>query len=348
MKNNKLRIGIIGCGNIFPMHVYPIFHDESYDLVALCDIKEDRLAKNTKLFNTMGYTNYKTMLAEANLDVVHVLTPHYLHPPMVIAALKAGCHVLTEKPMSIHYSDAKEMVATAKETGKTLGVIFQNRYNLASKLIKDTLLSGELGNIISGRVIVTWNRSDDYYTKSDWKGTWDMEGGGVIIDQAIHTLDLVRYFVNTPVVSVNANISNRAHTIIQVEDSAEGVIRFANDVTIGFYTINYYGYDAPVEIELVCEKGIVKMVSDQATINFKDGRTYIARPDPNETFDYGDVKSYWGVSHVKQIHDYYASLKENKQPIINGEVALETQKMICDIYNSGFKNNPSFKQSPTT
>lgn len=333
----KSRVGIIGCGNIFPMHAYPVMEREDTELVAICDVKEDRLEKASREFNTKSYTDYRDMYELENLDVVHVLTPHYLHPEMTIEALKRGIKVVTEKPMSIKYEDAKAMVDTAKETGTTLGVIFQNRYNPGSRLIKKCLTDGSLGKIISARAFVTWNRSDEYYSKSDWKGTWDKEGGGVVIDQAIHTLDLMRWFIDDEIDYVDAAISNRAHEIIEVEDSAEGVIKFKNGVVAGFYTVNYYGYDAPVEIELHCENGIAKMVADRATVSYKDGSQQIADNNPNETFDYGNVKSYWGVSHVKQINQFYDVIETGELDIA-AEDALKTQEMVCAIYDGGKTN----------
>ncbi len=331
----KLRVGIIGCGVIFPMHAYPVSERDDAQIVAVCDNKEERAIEKAKEFSCKAYVDYKKMIDEENLDVVHICTPHYLHAPMAIYAVQAGVNVLTEKPMSIQLEDAKAMIDTAQEKEVVLGVIFQNRYNPGSILIKETLASGQLGAIISSKLSVTWNRSDEYYSKSDWKGTWALEGGGVIIDQAIHTMDLLRWFIDSEIVYVDANISNRAHEIIEVEDSAEGVIQYKNGVVSSFHTINYYGYDAPVEIELHCEKGFVKMEGDKAVVRFKDGRQLIADKDPKESFNYGNVKSYWGVSHVKQINNYYEALTKCVQPEITAEDAYKTQRLICAIYESG-------------
>ncbi|PKM93945.1 MAG: gfo/Idh/MocA family oxidoreductase [Firmicutes bacterium HGW-Firmicutes-1] len=331
----RLRVGIIGCGNIFPMHAYPAMKREEVELIAVCDNKEDRAKEKAGELGCKYYVDYKEMIDKEKLDVVHICTPHYLHAPMSIYAANAGANVLTEKPMAIKLEDAKAMLDAANENDILLGVIFQNRYNPGAKLIKNTLETGQLGKIISSKLAVTWNRSDDYYSKSDWKGTWEMEGGGVIIDQAIHTMDLMRWFIDSEIDYVDATISNRAHEIIQVEDSAEGVVVYKNGVVSSFYTINYYGYDAPVEIELHCEKGIVKMEADKAIIMFADGKQLIADKNPNESFDYGNVKSYWGVSHVKQINNYYDSLEKGIKPYIAAEDAYKTQKLICTIYESG-------------
>lgn len=333
---SKYRVGIVGCGNIFPMHAISINSLVTAEVVAVCDIKEKRAKAKAEEFNCKYYFDYKEMIDTENLDVIHICLPHYLHAPAAIYAASKGVNILTEKPMSIKQEDAEAMIRTASENNVILGVIFQNRYNPGSQLIKRSLESGELGKIISGKLSVTWNRSDEYYSKSDWKGTWDMEGGGVIIDQAIHTMDLMRWFINSDIEYVDASISNRAHDIIEVEDSAEGVIKYKNGVVTGFYAINYYGYDAPVEIELYCENGIAKMIADKGIVKLKDGREFIADNNPNEVFSYGNgSKGYWGVSHVKQINNFYTALAKGIKADITGEEAIKTQRMICAIYESG-------------
>lgn len=334
IKNYK--VALIGCGNIAPMHLESIQMLNGPKIVAVCDNKEDRALEKAKYYKCKAYTDYKEMLDKEELDVVHICTPHYLHAQMAIYAANKGVNVLTEKPMSISLQDADAMIEACKANNVSLGVIFQNRYNAGSILIKDTLKSGALGKILSAKLMVTWDRSDDYYSKSDWKGTWEMEGGGVLIDQAIHTMDLLRWFVDSPIEYIDANISNRAHERIEVEDSAEGVIKYKNGVVTGFYTVNYYSYDAPIEIEIDCEKGLVKLVSDKAMIRFNDGREVSADRDPRIQMSYGEgVKSYWGVSHMKQIKDYYSALSEGRKPEIDGVEARKTQEMICAIYQSG-------------
>jgi len=332
------RAGIVGCGNIFPMHAITIKQLENVELVAVCDVKEDRAKKEANKLNCKYYLDYKEMIDEEDLDVVHICTPHHMHAPISIYASNAKKHVMSEKPISITMKDAKAMIEASKKNQVLLGVIFQNRYNTGSKLIKETLDSGELGKIISGKLQVTWKRTDEYYSKSDWKGTWDKEGGGVVIDQAIHTMDLMRWFVGSEIDYVEANITNRTHEINEVEDMAEGIIKYKNGVLTTFYAINYYSYDAPVEIELHCEKGIVKMIGDKAVIEFNNGKKIIADNDPGEVFDYGNgVKSYWGTSHVKQIEEFYQSVAKGEQTVICGEEATKTQEMICAIYESGKK-----------
>lgn len=332
---SKFRVGIIGCGKIFPMHAVSVTKQENAELICVCDNKEEVAKKRAEEYGCKYYTDYKEMIEKENLDTVHLCTPHYLHPEMAIYAMSKGLHVLTEKPMAINKEDAYRMQEAAKKYDRALMVSFQNRFNPGSLLIKRTLESGDLGKILSGRAIVTWNRSDEYYSKSDWKGTWDKEGGGVVIDQAIHTLDLMNWFVDSEIVSVNAQIGNRAHHIIVVDDYAEGMISYKNGVNTSFFAINYYTYDAPIEIELHCEKGIVKLVGEKATITFNDGHELVADRNPNETFDFGKVKQYWGVGHMKEINHFYSVLEHGGTMRNTADEVMTTQEMICAIYESG-------------
>lgn len=332
----KFRVAIIGCGTIFPMHASSIKVLENVELVAVCDNKLERAQEKAAEFNCKYYLDYKEMIDKEALDVIHICLPHYLHAPVAIHAAKAKINVLTEKPMAIEIKEAEEMVKAAKDNAVILGVIFQNRYNNASKLIKENLESGHLGKVISGKCSLTWRRTEEYYSESDWRGSWDMEGGGVIINQAIHTLDLMRWFVSSEVANVDASLKRRAIKNIEVEDFAEGIITYKNGVITSFNAMNYYSYDAPVEIELHCEKGVAKIVGDKALIKFTDGREITADINPEETFDYGNgSKGYWGVSHFKQIKSFYTALEAGVKPDINGEEALKTQRMICEVYRIG-------------
>lgn len=341
---DKLRTGIIGCGKIFPMHAVSVSKQERTELAAVCDTKKDRAEAMAERYGCRYYTDYQEMIRTEKLDAVHICTPHYLHPEMAVYAMEHGAHVLTEKPMAIRLEDAVRMNETAQKTGKVLMVSFQNRFNPGSLLIKNTLEAGELGKILSARAMVTWDRSDDYYQQSDWKGTWEKEGGGVVIDQAIHTLDLMNWFIQDEIEYVEAQMGNRAHEIIKVEDCAEGVISYRNGVKACFFAINYYAYDAPVEIELYCEKGIVKLVGERAHIRFHDGRELVADRNPSEVFEFGNVKQYWGVGHMKEIEHFYSCLAKGKIPRNTSGEIMPTQELICAIYQSARENRRIFPE----
>jgi predicted dehydrogenase len=238
--------------------------------------------------------------------------------------------------MDIDYETAYNAVQRAKELGVTFGVIFQCRYNNSARLVKDAVASGRLGKIISARSTLTWTRPDSYYSESDWKGTWDKEGGGVVIDQAIHSIDLVRWVVDSEVESVSCTMANRGHEIVDVEDSAEGLVTFKNGVRYGFYCMNNYGCDEPIEIRLLCEKGKVVFGYDDATITYFDGTVETAHQDENR-LSYKGGKDYWGIHHVKQIRQFYNALLGREALEISGEEALKTHELIMNIYKIGKK-----------
>lgn len=330
----KFKVGIIGCGRILPMHAVPLSVSEEAEISAFCDIKKERAEAAARKYGGNAYTDYREMLEDARPDAVHLCVPHYLHPVIAEYAMRHHCSVLSEKPMAIRLEDAERCVKTAEETGVLYGVIYQCRYNTASRFVKNALESGKLGKIISARSTLTWLRSDHYYDDSDWKGTWDKEGGGVVIDQAIHSIDLANWMIGSDPLYVSAGIANRGHKLISVEDSAEGLIRYRNGVDYGFYCMNNYGCDEPIEIRLLCEKGKATFSYDEATIVYDDGRTESVVQESDDLV-YEGGKDYWGFQHRKQIDQFYRALS-GKEPLeITGKEALKIQKIVCAIYESG-------------
>ena len=332
----KARVGIIGCGRISVMHLVSLAQIEECELVCCCDIKEDRANKVASQYHVKAYTNYEEMIQKEQLDAVHICLPHYLHFPAAMYAMEHGVNVLTEKPMTIDFDSAQRAVNYAKEKNLLYGVIFQTRFNNSARLVKKEISSGHLGKIICARSILTWSRPDSYYQESDWKGTWNKEGGGVIIDQAIHSIDLVNWIMDSEPVSVSCSLANRGHKIVKVEDTAEGLITYKNGAKYGFYCMNNYANDDPIEIEFICEKGRAVFGYDDAYIYFNDGRKLEAHQDTN-LLDYEDAKEYWGFQHIREIKQFYQSLLHGQPLEVSGEECLKTHALICKIYQEGLK-----------
>ncbi|MBN1354246.1 MAG: Gfo/Idh/MocA family oxidoreductase [Candidatus Omnitrophica bacterium] len=331
----SFRVCIIGCGNIFPMHAQSILNTKGVSLAAVCDIKKPRAKTAAERYSCRPYLDYREMLDKEKPDAVHVLTPHCLHAEMTIAAAKRKIHVLCEKPIAINPKDADRMLAVCGKNKVKLGVISQNRYNPGSQLVKKNIASGSLGKIKAAKIILSYHKPDSYYKKSDWKGTWDKEGGGVLIDQSIHFIDILRWIINDKVEYIEANIASRMHKYIDVEDMAEGVVKFKKGTYICFYFINYYSYDDDTEIELDCEKGRVNIVKDSAKIGFYGGKVVKAQPKAGEYIDYGDgVKDYWGFCHCIQIREFYKALRSGREPEVNGVEARKTLNIVWNIYRS--------------
>lgn len=360
-----MKVGIIGCGGIFSQHAFPLHLNSNTEVVAVCDNKPAPLADAKALFNYDGYSDYHELLKRDDIDVIHVLTPHNLHAPMVIDAANAGKHVLTEKPMSIGLDEAKKMLEAGKRNGITIGVISQNRYNACSQAVKKAVVSGSLGKVISQRVILTFGKPESYYKASDWRGTWEQEGGALLIDQSVHQLDLARWIADGLVSSVDASLTNRRHPYIKTEDTAEGLVEYHNGASMVFYATNNLKFDAPPLVETYCEKGIASLGMNDATITYTDGTENLVVNNPMDGYDeaefiaffkktpfemamkilkqWGIVGSpitwkgshgFFGLSHIKQINNFYESLAAGVRPDIDAEEAIKSQAMMWGIYES--------------
>lgn len=326
-----LKAAIAGCGGIFLLHAESL-KAIGVPVIAVCDIVPERAEKYAQEYNCQAFAQYDEMLNAGGFDVLHICLPHYLHAPVAVNAMERGLHVLTEKPMATSVHDAEHMIQTAQAYNVTLGVIFQNRYNPGSVLIKRTLESGRLGKITGGWLRVTWHRDDAYYQHSGWRGKWATEGGGVLINQSIHTFDLMHYFLGGEPLYVEANTANHAHPAIEVEDTAEGVIGY-KQTAVSFYVNTIHPYDAPVELELICENGRAKLTGERAVITYPDGREETADRNSDAATLPG-WKDYWGVSHIRQLRLFYASLAKGETPEIDGREGLKTQRLINGIYES--------------
>ncbi len=330
----KLKVAVIGCGNISVMHLDSIAAFEDVELVAVCDVKENRAVAASQKYSGKVYTDYNEMFDKEKLDAVHICLPHYLHVPVSIDAFKKGINVISEKPMSIKYEDALLAVETAEKFGVQYGVIFQCRYNAPSMLVKKRIVDGKLGQVKCGRTTLTWYRPDNYYNSSDWKGTWEKEGGGVVIDQAIHSLDLANWMIDSNPVEVQATLHNRNHKIMVVEDTAEGLIKYENGALLSFYAMNNYLIDEPIEIRLLCENGKATFSYDKAVVEYKDGTIETAQNNPQDMFKYSGGKDYWGHQHAVQIRQFYDALLGKEELQISGKEALKIQNIICQIYDN--------------
>ena len=331
---NRLKVAVIGCGNISVMHLDSIINSDLAELVAVCDIKPEIAEETAKKYGVKAYTDYKVMFEEEELDAVHICLPHYLHTPVASDAFKAGIHVISEKPMSIKYEDALNAVQLAEECGVKYGVIFQCRYNTPSMLVKKRIEDGALGAVKCGRTTLTWYRPDNYYGSSDWKGTWDKEGGGVIIDQAIHSLDLANWMIGSAPIEIQSSLHNRNHDNMIVEDSAEGLIKYENGALLSFYAMNNYFVDEPIEIRLLCENGNAIFSYDNAVIYYNDGRVEKVDNQTANDVVYSGGKDYWGLKHAVQINQFYKSVLGLEELEISGKEALKIQNIICQIYEN--------------
>ena len=328
------RAAVIGCGNISSVHFDALKKNNKCVIAAVCDIIKERADKKASEYNAKAFYNIDDMLEWNQFDVLHICTPHYLHFPMAVSAMNKGKHVLCEKPPAIKYHDAVKMSECAAENKVHLGVCFQNRYNAQSVYIKSIIDSGELGDVKAVKGIVTWDRRDNYFNADDWHGTLDKEGGGVAINQALHTIDLMQWFAGSDIESVKATISRkRFRGKIETEDTADAVFEFKNGVTAMFFGSLCFAENSPVFLEIICEKGKIVMY-DELNIyrNGKEKETVTFKKASGE-------KSYWGSSHKLLIDDFYGALSEGRKFSIDGSEGSKAVKIVSAIYDDAENNN---------
>jgi len=334
---SKIGVGIIGCGSIFGVHADAVKKSWIAELKAVADIKESAAKEAAIRHGCDFYTDYRIMLKDPGIQAVHICTPHHLHASMAIDALRAGKHVLTEKPVAIDAADAAEMVETARTCGKHLAVCFQNRFNQTSVKAREVIDSGMLGRIKGIKGIVTWYRDGSYYTKSGWRGDRERAGGGVLITQALHTLDLMQWFCGEAE-RIMGHADNRCfRSVIEVEDTAEATIWFKNGARGIFYATVCHTDNSPVVIEIHCEKG---------SLTIWDGELYLARDDKRELLARDQLasgeKAYWGLSHEKLIRHFYECILQDKADYISVPDAYVSVEMAMGIYESSANGREYF------
>ena len=322
----KLRIGVIGCGMICRTHLDAIVNNKMAELVMVCDVKASRAKDIASKYNCRYTTDYKTLLEE-EIDVVHVLTPHDSHFNLAYDVISANKHCLLEKPLTIKTSDAKQLIQKIKNSDRKLGMVFQNRLNPTSQYIRNAINNEQYGAIKGIKAIVTWFRDHDYYINSDWKGKWPTEGGGVLINQAIHTLDLIQWF-GGEVTSISGSYDTFIlNDVIEVEDTAVMFLNFKNNTRGLLFATNNNHSDSPIEIEILFDEALLIIKDDKLYQKKQNELTLLCENKVAE-----GKKSYWGVSHELLIENFYDSIINNKDNYIHAHEAAQTIEILEKFY----------------
>ncbi|MEO8414529.1 MAG: Gfo/Idh/MocA family oxidoreductase [Ginsengibacter sp.] len=330
----KLNFGIIGCGRIAQRHAEHIQNNGS--LIAVCDIVEERAKVSGDKYSAAAYTSVDDMLkAHPEMDVVAVCTPNGLHATHTVKALKAGFHVLCEKPMAINVQDCGEMINAAEKANRRLFIVKQNRFNPPVAAVKKLVEEGRLGKIYSVQLNCFWNRNDEYYQNS-WKGTATMDGG-TLYTQFSHFIDLL-YWIVGDVKDVKAFTGNYHHNdIIEFEDSGTVSLQFYNGA-IGtiHYTVNSFEKNMEGSLTIFGEKGTVKIGGQYLNeLEYQCIQGYEIKdlPAGNPPNNYG--KYFGSMSNHDMVYKNVCEVLSNGGVIAtNGYEGLKTVEIIDKIYSS--------------
>lgn len=321
------RVAVIGCGDVATVHFEAIAAHESAELVAVCDVDPAQLSAAGAEQDVPGFSDAAAMMDQLRPDVVHICTPHNQHADPAIAALERGINVISEKPLASTLHDAERLAAAAAASTARVGICFQNRYNLAVQAMARRLASGEFGAILGGSASVMWSRPASYYLAKPWRGSWAGGGGGLLMNQAIHTLDLLQWMMGEVVAVTGSTATHALADTIEVEDTAELVMTHAGGIRSVFYATLANSVNAPVAVDIVAEHATLHLRGD-LTITYPDGRVEVVA----ERRAASGGRDYWGVSHSLLIADFYAQLGEPGPFWIDPQEALKTMRIIKAVY----------------
>ena len=314
------------------------------ELVAVCDVVRSRAEALAAAFGVPGiFTDLAALLASPDVDVVVIGTPSGLHHVAALAAIEAGKHVIVEKPIDIRLDRADAMIRAADERGVVLSVVAQKRFEQAAVFLKQAVDGGAFGRIAFADASVKWWRSPGYYATGGWKGTWALDGGGALINQSVHQIDLLRWIMG-PVRSLYGRAATRVHRI-EAEDSAAAVLEFESGALgiVQGCTASYPGHAAALSI--TGEKGSARL-EDGALTEWKiagredEESEVLARFAAVSGSGGGDPTTISSKGHELQFRDVVAAIREGRQPLVTGRDGRDALELILAVYESSRTGKP--------
>ena len=332
--------GIVGCGMIANFHSKAIADLRGAKLVACFDTSSAAADRFAQQAGCSAYHDLDAMLADPKVDVVTICTPSGAHMDPALAAAQAGKHVIVEKPLEITLARCDRIIAACKKNRVKLGAVFQSRFHDSSIQIKKAMDAGRFGRLTVCDAYVKWYRTQEYYDSRDWRGTWALDGGGALMNQAIHTVDLLSWLMG-PVVEVQANWATLAHKRIEVEDVAMATLKFANGAlgVIEASTAVYPGYLKRIEIHGTEGSAILEEEDIKAWDFAKPSREDAAilegmKKTKSTGGGASDPTAIGHHGHALMFADFVEAIRKNRRPAVDGAEGRRAVEIILAIYKS--------------
>ncbi len=340
----KVRFGLVGCGAIGPTHAAALANLPDAELVAVADPIPERANDVAERFGVRAvHVEAAALLADPAVDVVCLCTPSGHHADGAIAALEAGKHAVVEKPMDVTVEACDRLIAAQQRTGRLVSVISQHRFDPATERVKTRVDAGTLGNLVLVTADVKWYRTQAYYDAGDWRGTWALDGGGALMNQGIHTVDLLLHLAG-PVKTVYAQTRTAGHERIEVEDVAVATLTFASGA-VGTLVATTAAYDGlPVRIDLFGTRGTAILEGDAVrALKVRDDPT-VAAAEPAAahaiTVAAGGTAAAsvsapsWGDAHQAQLADVVRCLRTGGRPRSDAADGRAAVRLVRAVYES--------------
>ncbi|SDW78159.1 Predicted dehydrogenase [Arthrobacter sp. cf158] len=344
------RVGIAGCGAISRNHLEAFRALHNVQIVGVCDVDADRARATAEAWGIPNAVTSVEELLTLGLDIVSVCTPHPTHEEVVLKAAAAGVSVLCEKPIATKLESAERMVAACENAGVQLGVLFQRRFWPASQKIRTAIDDGTLGKAIMAQCSVMLHRAPDYYNRDAWRGTWESDGGGVLMSQAVHQIDLLQWYLGDV-----AEVYGKVHTYrhgdyIEVEDSATAVITFASGAMATLEASTAVSPNLGIQLRITGETGASASLtefpegSDGRLDLWAVGERIVVEPvhpegvEPN--VDLSIINGQLIPFHKLQVQDFVQALEHGTEPAITGKDALKSLRILLAVYESSRTGEP--------
>jgi predicted dehydrogenase len=345
-----LGTALVGLGKVAETHADALASLPASRFVAVCDSDPDRGAAFAEKYGVRQYQRLDDLLGDAEVESVNVCTPHPTHAGIAVRAARAGRHVLVEKPMAIRLSDCDAMIGAAAAGGVKLGVISQRRLYEPVVRVRDAIAEGRIGQPALGTLMVLGWRSEDYYRLDPWRGTWAGEGGGVLVTQVTHHLDLFQWLMG-PVAELFGYWANLAHPSIEVDDTAVAVLRFASGALGSIVASNCQNPGLFGRIHVHGSSGASVGVQVESGSAFISGVTSAVEPPINDIWtipgeeglldgwqlqdrERAEQVDIMRVYHRRQIEDFLSAIVEDRPPLVSGEEGRKSVELFTAIYRS--------------
>ncbi|NLY31093.1 MAG: Gfo/Idh/MocA family oxidoreductase [Firmicutes bacterium] len=335
MAKDKLRVAIAGCGMISDFHIKAMKQIPELEVLGVWDISADAAKALAEKHSVKAYGSYDEMITDPQVDIIDICLPAGVHAQYGCKAAEAGKHLIVEKPIDVTKEAGEQLIAAADKAGVKLAVILQNRFAPSMAKVRKALDEGTLGRLLYGEATVKWYRQESYYTSKPWKGTWEFDGGGALLVQAIHTIDLLLWFMGSRVKNIQSFARTLLHPI-EVEDLAAAVLEFESGA-LGYIvgsTAMKPGF--PERIELYGEKGSIALEAGRIVRWQVEGMNEEDYLDPaprgSGSSDPGGIPL---ENHTAQLQAIARSILAGEEPPVSGPEAMVSLNCILDIYRLG-------------
>jgi predicted dehydrogenase len=341
---NSLGLAVVGAGNIGRRHAKAITELSGAHLAAVCDIDAARARALAEQHGVSRHgTSLAGMLKQGGIDAVTICTDHGSHRRLLEICAASGVHCIVEKPLSIRLSEAMRMVETAKAAGITFGAIFQRRFVPAAQRMKAAIDAGRIGRVTSAECIAHLGRDSAYFAQADWRGTWAGEGGGALMNQAIHMVDMLQWMVGDALEIYGRWATLKHGDYSNVEDTTVATVSFANGALASIQALTTldpaYGFRLAVHGTSGATLGLREW--PELTQAVTDLWTLTDQPDPREPWELtGESRPGFPMFHRMQLQDFVDAIRAGRDPAVTGAEGLKALHMIKGIYLSQHRRMP--------